>query len=326
MRLNDLFCDNVVFQANKPIRIFGTGGGEVEVELCGNRVKELSVGTDWQVELPPMPYGGPYELAVSLDGKKQTFQNVYIGDVYILGGQSNMQFKLGMSDYNTELCENDSMLRLFSTERVEKGESFFPQDGWVMADTANAANWSCLGYLVGKELREKNGYAVGLITCYQGAAKIQCFLPKEAFEDSAINIPQEDRYDSQYPWNRVDSLLYDFQVKKIAPFSVAGVIWYQGESNSSDKESEIYGKMLSALIYYWRVAFKDEDLPFTVIQLADYIYANKEAWRKIQQAQYEIQFSEKNVKTVICRDICESNDIHPKQKSELAKRIAYTLS
>ena len=74
------------------------------------------------------------------------------------------------------------------------------------------------------------------------------------------------------------------------------MIWYQGESNTSDKESEIYGKMLSALIYYWRVAFKDENLPFTVIQLADYIHANKEAWRKIQQAQYEIQFKEKMLK------------------------------
>lgn len=325
MRLNDLFCDNIVFQANKPIRIFGTGGGEVEVELCGNRVKELAVGTDWQVELPPMPYGGPYELAVSLEGKKQILHNIYIGDVYILGGQSNMQFKLRMSDYNMKLCKSDSMLRLFSTERVEKGESFFPHDGWVMADEINVADWSCLGYLIGKELREKNGYAVGLITCYQGAAKIQCFLPKKAFEDNAFNIPQEALYDNQYPWNKVNSLLYDFQVKKIAPFSVAGVIWYQGESNASEKESEIYGKMLSALINSWRVAFKDEVLPFTVIQLADYMHGKKEAWRKIQQAQYEIQFKEKNVKTVICRDICESNDIHPKQKSELAKRIAYSI-
>ena len=325
MRLNDLFSDNIIFQANKPIRIFGTGGGEIEAELCGNRVKELMVGTDWQVELPPMPYGGPYELTVSLDGRSQTLHNVYIGDVYILGGQSNLQFKLRMSDYDMQLCKSDSMLRLFSTERVEKGESFFPQDGWVMADNANVADWSCLGYLVGKELREKNGHAVGFITCYQGASKIQCFLPKEALENDAFNIPKEVRHDSQYPWNKVDSLLYDFQVKKIAPFSVAGVIWYQGEINSSDRECEVYGEMLSALIYHSRVAFKDEDLPFRVIQLADYIHANKEAWRKIQQAQYDIQFSEKKVKTVICRDICESDDIHPKQKTQLAKRIADSI-
>ena len=46
---------------------------------------------------------------------------------------------------------------------------------------------------------------------------------------------------------------------------------------------------------------------------------------KKQQSQYEIQFKERNVKTVICRDICESNDIHPKQKSELAKRIAGSI-
>ena len=214
MRLNDLFSDNMVFQANKPIRIFGIGGGNIVAEICGNRVEELKVGVDWQIELPPMPCGGPYELAVSLEGKKQILHNIYIGEVYILGGQSNMQFKLRMSDYNMELCKSDSMLRLFSTERVERGESFFPQDGWVMADRVNVADWSCLGYLVGKELREKKGCAVGLITCYQGAAKIQCFLPKKAFENSALNIPWEECCDNQYPWNRVNSLLYDFQVKK----------------------------------------------------------------------------------------------------------------
>ena len=123
------------------------------------------------------------------------------------------------------------------------------------------------------------------------------------------------------------AIILSFRQTSLFVYSIqaAGVIWYQGESNASEKESDVYGEMLSALIYHWRVAFKDEDLPFRVIQLADYIHANKEAWRKIQQAQYEIRFKEKNVKTVICRDICESDDIHPKQKTQLAKRIADSI-
>ena len=73
MRLNDLFSDNMVFQANKPIRIFGIGGGNIVAEICGNRVEELKVGVDWQIELPPMPCGGLTSLLFHLRVKSKFF-------------------------------------------------------------------------------------------------------------------------------------------------------------------------------------------------------------------------------------------------------------
>lgn len=322
MRLNDLFCDGAVFQANKPIRIFGTGGGRLEINFCGNRFESENVGARWEAELPAMPYGGPYELEITLDGRKRVLHDIYIGDVYILAGQSNMQFKLRESDYDLNLCKKDSFLRLFSTERVQAGESFFPQDGWIKADETNIADWSCLGYLAGKELREKNDRVIGLITCYQGAADIQNFLPDSAFENPSFNIPDNERFDLNYPWNKGHSLLYNFQVKQIIPYQSAAVIWYQGESNASEKESSLYGEMLSCLIHSWRDAFKDQTLPFIIVQIADYVGRDNAFWHRIQQAQEEIQHKEQYVKTVVSRDVCENTDIHPKRKYELAKRIA----
>lgn len=321
-----MFCDGAIFQANKPIRLFGTGGGRLEINFCGNSFEAEKVGAHWEAELPAMPYGGPYEMEITLDGRKQTLHDLYLGDVYVLAGQSNMQFKLRESDYDLALCKKDSRLRLFSTERVQGGERFFPQDGWILADETNTADWSCLGYLIGKELREKTGHAVGLITCYQGAADLQCFLPDSAFENPAFRIPEQERFDYDYPWNKGHSLLYDFQVKQITPYSAAAVIWYQGESNASPKESELYGEMLSCLIQSWRRDFKDEGLPFIVVQIADYKGRDNAFWHRIQQAQEEIQQKEPFVKTVISRDVCESTDIHPKRKYELAKRIAEAIS
>ena len=321
MRLNDLICDGVIFQANKPIRIFGTGGGSVEIELCSNTYSGIEVGTEWCAELPPMDYGGPYELKITLDGRERIIKDVYIGDVYILAGQSNLQFKLKESDYPAELYTTDPLLRFFHNERPEQSESFFPQDGWVDARADRDGGFSCIGYFVGTYLRKMTNRAVGFITCYQGAANIQAYLPDIAFENPLFNIPDEERRDD-YPWNKGHSQLYNFQVKKTAPFSAAGIIWYQGESNASARESEVYGDMLLCLINSWRTAFKDDKLPFTVVQLPDFLNCDVESWKKIQKAQAEIGAKAPFVKTVISRDVCENTDIHPKRKYELSKRIA----
>ena len=324
MRLNDLICDGVIFQANKPIRIFGTGGGKLEIELCSNTFSGVMVGTAWCVELPSMNYGGPYELRVILDGRKQIIRDVYIGNVYILAGQSNMQFKLKESDYPQELYVTDPLLRFFHNERPEPGENFLPQDGWVGARADLDGDFSCIGYFVGRYLREKMGYAVGFITCYQGAANIQAYLPEKAFENQSFNIPEEECKD-HYPWNSGHSQLYNFQVKKTAPFSASGIIWYQGESNESRAESKIYGDMLLCLINSWREVFCDSDLPFTVVQLPDFLNCDVESWKKIQRSQAEISTRAPFVKVVVSRDVCENTEIHPKKKYELSERIAKAL-
>ncbi len=322
MRINELFCDGAVFQAYKPIRFFGTGGGNLKISFCGNNYESDKVGTEWEVEFPAMQYGGPFELSITLDGKEQVFHDIYIGDVYILAGQSNIQLKLKEANYSPNLYCTDPLLRLFSTERMNGGEKFFPQDGWVKVDAENAGDWPCLGYLTGIHLREKTNHAISFITCYQGAAAIQSYLPDFVFENPIFNIPDEERFDNVYPWNKGHSLLYHYQLEKITPFSSSGVIWYQGESNVSQKESAVYGEMLSSLIHSWRKAFKDELLPFVIIQIADFIGRDTAPWHIIQQAQEEIQHKELYVKTVISRDVCENTDIHPKNKYELAKRIA----
>ena len=66
-------------------------------------------------------------------------------------------------------------------------------------------------------------------------------------------------------------------------------------------------------------------LPFVIIQLPDYIKANQEAWKMVQQAQNDVQFKLQNVKTVISADVCENIDIHPSKKYELAQRLATAL-
>ena len=99
-------------------------------------------------------------------------------------------------------------------------------------------------------------------------------------------------------------------------------MWYQGESNSKLKSEETYAKMLSIMIDVWRRDLKNPELPFIIVQIADYMYRDDENWHMIQEAQLSVQNMRENVTTVICADISESDDVHPPTKHILAHRIA----
>ena len=204
-------------------------------------------------------------------------------------------------------------------------EEFSSQDGWIKLNKEQAENWSAIGYYIGTMLSKKHNHKIGLVFCYHGAAIIQSFLCEEIAKKEINYINPENRYcDCEHFWNE-DSFIYTLMVSKISGFRFKAVVWYQGESNTSEAESMIYENLLTELINSYRNEFLDKDLPFVVVQLADYIHRNNDCWHRIQKIQNDIQYKLPNVKTVISRDICETHDIHPKSKRELGKRISIAL-
>ena len=99
--LNSIFCSNMIMQANMPVRFFGNGQGNVKITFNGV-TKEAASTDQWLIEFDSVSYGGPYDILVNLDSSFFTLRNVYFGDVYLLGGQSNMQFKLKESSEPVE--------------------------------------------------------------------------------------------------------------------------------------------------------------------------------------------------------------------------------
>ena len=126
--LNPIFTAGTVLQAGKPIRIFGEGEGTVTVTLLGETATAEKTEGGWLATLPAQTYGGPYTMTVNLDGEERILTDIYIGDVYLLGGQSNMQFKmhgrwsLGFQD---EL-RGSADVRLFTIDRPQVGDRFHP--------------------------------------------------------------------------------------------------------------------------------------------------------------------------------------------------------
>lgn len=319
--LNPIFTNGTVLQANKPVRVFGKGEGNVSVELFGV-IKNVKSNGDWLIEFEPHSYGGPYSMTVILDGVKTEITDIYFGDVYLLSGQSNMQFKMWERRVPDDIYEGNENVRLFTVDRMEENteERWGAKDGWVTLTKDNARDFSAIGYYASQELA-KQGHKIGLIACYQGASVIQSWLKKEVAEREEFQVKDKFGDHEWFPvWNG-DGVLYDFMLSKIIPYSLAYVLWYQGESNASINEAKLYLKFLDALTSSWREDFKDENLPFIVVQLADYIERDTEGWHLVQDAQMEAQYKLKNVKTVVCRDICENDDIHPRSKKELSLRI-----
>ncbi len=322
--LNPIFTNGMIMQANKPVRIFGSGEGAVAVDFLGQS-KSITSNGEWLIEFDAQSYGGPYTMTVSLNGKKTEINDIYFGDVYLLGGQSNMQFKMWERREPTDVYEGNENVHLYTVDRMEENteERFGMADGWVTLTKENAKDFSAIGYYVSQELGKDR--KIGLIACYQGASVIQSWLRKDVAQRPELQVENKFADHEWFPiWND-DGILYDYMLTKIIPYSMASVLWYQGESNASVDEARIYLRFLDALTSSWREVFMDENLEFIVIQLADYDERNTEGWHLVQEAQLKAQDELKNVKTVICRDVCETDDIHPRSKKELSLRIVKAL-
>ena len=327
MRLNPLFSDHMVLQAGKPIRIFGDGAGRVRVSLNGDTAEAEAPGPRWCVTLPARPCGGPYALSVSLAGQEVLLRDVYVGDVYLLAGQSNMQFKLAESSTPPAAWAGRPLLRCFSLARPEEGEPFVPADGWQVCSRESAGRFSAIGYHLGELCG--GGRAVGLINCYQGASVIESWLPEDAAGLPEFSVPvQEKHIDHTWPeyvvWNR-NGYLYEHMFSEVPPFSLAAVVWYQGESDTSEAEARVYDGELACLAARWRADLDDPSLPLVIVQIADYQPRADEGWRMLQAAQERAAAAIPRAFLVRSADVCESDNIHPATKERLAGRIADVL-
>ncbi|MBR4868425.1 MAG: hypothetical protein IKU10_04640 [Clostridia bacterium] len=323
MELNRIFRSHMVLQANKPVNIFGSGDGTVKVEINGH-FAETTANGDWVLTLPESDYSGPHTMKVTMNEETVILHDIYFGDVILLAGQSNLQFRMNISTYDKSLYKSNDLMRFFCSERPEEGEHFTPTDGWVICDAETVDWWSAVGYHLADFLNEETNHAIGIVGCYQGGSSIQGWLPFESLANTKAYIPFENRH-SQYPWNK-DGFNYDFMFKKLIPFTFKTVVWYQGESNRRIDEAKNYHFMLTTLIDLWRKDLKDLSLPFIVIQIHKYAAVlagnDSEGWQTVQAAQVKIAETMENVYCVKSADVCEDNDIHPATKLHLAKRIS----
>ena len=122
----------------------------------------------------------------------------------------------------------------------------------------------------------------------------------------------------------VVTVLNNGMLAPLTPFGIRGATWYQGESNAGRPEQ--YGRLLPTMIRDWRQQFDQGDFPFLIVQLANYMKIqespSQSGWADLREAQRATAASDPQVGLAVITDIGEANDIHPRNKQDVGRRLA----
>jgi sialate O-acetylesterase len=122
--------------------------------------------------------------------------------------------------------------------------------------------------------------------------------------------------------------LYDGMIAPLTPFTIRGVLWYQGEANAQPLRAREYRRLFAAMIEDWRDAWNEGAFPFLFVQLANYNNNHPRptspadsAWAELRESQ-ALALALPNTGMAVTIDIGEADDIHPKNKQDVGKRLA----
>lgn len=192
-----IFQDGMILQRNKPVVIWGTGvqGETIRGEIQGKQ-GETAVDADgkWTLLLPALTASEEEELvlrSVSLQGGEETkvFRQVAVGEVWVAGGQSNMEFHMRYEKHKAEAMENceNPRVRFFDVPEVcydGQAEEFdYSRMGiWRKADRENLEYFSAVGYYFGREIEKTLDVPVGIIGCNWGGTRSCVWMSVESVE------------------------------------------------------------------------------------------------------------------------------------------------
>jgi len=108
-------------------------------------------------------------------------------------------------------------------------------------------------------------------------------------------------------------------IAPLTPYTIRGVIWYQGESNATEAQAFRYRRLFAGMIQDWREHWGQGDFPFLFVQLAN--FKSDEWWPLLRESQTEALHL-RNTGMAVAIDIGESRDIHPKNKQDVGHRLA----
>lgn len=208
IELAEIFQDNMLLQRNKPIRVWGTANREQHLTVLMNDAPvwdgEIPAGA-FEVALPPQAAAEDLTMALrNSEGEELVIRHVDIGEVWIAGGQSNMEFAL-LCERNGESVianANDEHLRyyevgkyVFEGEREENLKDGRRWNNWRRFIPEECTHFSAVAAYYAMALREKLGVPVGIIGCCWGGTSASAWMDEKLLrEDDQLRV-YTDTYD-----------------------------------------------------------------------------------------------------------------------------------
>jgi len=357
VKLPAVFGENMVLQRSGKTAVYGRAdaGEAVAVEVrTGDPAPGAGVhlatgktvaGPDgrWRIDLdlrevPTAP------STVTVKGNNEiVLNNVLVGEVWLCGGQSNMEWSVNNSNNAAEEIKaaNFPLLRLFQVKkRVSAGPVDDVQGKWVVCSPETVGGFSAVGYFFGRDVWIARKTPVGLISSNWGGTPAEAWTSLESLlaggemfasivkhredalaKDAATAATQPVTRPS-FNQNSA-AALYNGMIAPLYPTTLAGAIWYQGESNVG--RAEQYRALMKAMVGDWRRGF-DSDLTFLIVQLANFqdvkTTPGDDSWAELRAAQVDAAKTLGNAGYVVAFDIGEAKDIHPRNKQDVGKRLA----
>ena len=269
--VSGLFSDDMVLQRDKVINVWGFSsaanyGKYIYGELLGEkRYAEIDKNGEWKLEFSPKEASTqPTTLAVyNKAGDRHEYNNVLIGDVWIVSGQSNAEFMFKemtvyYKDYENLVSENDN-IRLFRQEYrdiqdhfvidMEQSDVINPDYHWTKTTLDTVNDFSAAGYCFVKKLAENTDIPQGIVMSCLGGRGINFFMDSATLGSYAI-------YGG-------DNSVYKYLLAPLKHLIFQGVLFYQGESDN--EYNKAYAMLVSACVEGWRKAW-DSDFSFYNIQ------------------------------------------------------------
>jgi sialate O-acetylesterase len=394
LSVGSIFSDGCVIQRERPVAVWGeaASGARVTVEFAGQCLETTAYTGHWRVNLPPVPAGGPYRIRISSIAETIDIQNVLAGEVWLAGGQSNMEWPLKNTIGGRQVVEqatNDrirvyNVLKVLYPGEAEEWPAKFPlAAAWRPATCENAADFSAVGYYFALEIHKILGVPIGIIDCTLGGSSASAWISRDRLAaDSDLRSYLEDyeaamageslaeyeeknrqtrrlaarllpiltRYDPEkeaplFDYHRLPPQLqamvevlirpgpralfgspaglYENMLATVTPWTVRGVIYYQGEAD--DYKARLYGKLLETLIDNWRTDLENPELPFLLVQLAAYGREGNpegQTYPLLREQQAKVAATVPHTGMAVALDVGSAIDIHPRRKQPIGHRLA----
>lgn len=347
LKLAEVFTDCMVLQCDKPLCVWGTAtpGAEVKVKVGRETGKAVAAADGrWSVRLAPLRASGKaVAFRVSGDGGRIELGDVLVGEVWLASGQSNMEYSMANHPRYAKPRKGDPdrlrheyeqagnpMIRLLYVRKDLKSDTL-PTAGWQRISRESLKPFSAAAYFFAKALQDSLGVPVGVVSSSWGGTPIETWTPAGAYRESPLFGPAMDCNRLKANGQEV-GWRYRKMIEPIAPMSMRGVLWYQGETNLIMGDTDIYTEKMKLLVESWRKAWADSSLPFYYVQISPMLYSGRKAdpvaktwqdlprfWEAQARCAEEIPLTAMVVTTDIPEDLA---DIHPPYKWVVGERLA----
>ena len=193
LRFAQLFSNHMVFQRNKPIKVWGYSKPNESVEITLGAKKNIvtsSAEGKWMAELPAMPAGGPHEVSIKNKETEVILKDVLVGEVWICSGQSNMGWQVKQADNATDEIKNANYAEIRHFQ-VPYGLDFKPQSDlksgdWKVCSPQTVGEFTAVGYYFARELYQKLKVPIGLINSSWGGSQVEGWISESAMQGSKV--------------------------------------------------------------------------------------------------------------------------------------------